>query len=566
MNAQFNVWPTSGPGCWRIQPDGRPYPGLPAALTAVRAAWPDRPDLQALAWKLLPRLPGKPRTSASLKTESASSAHNALEDVILSDPWLAMNTENAVNVLWSETDKPGLDERLALMRDWGVPVQAWKVCGAVGGHVGYTIEEPVVTGLPGHGQQDRKRLRKLSLVRSYLTTAIDGDHYAGLRGMTKNPFSPRWDVEVGNLTPVKLDDILVPLQAMAKALGWKAPKRRFRRDRKREPSPEGRNCALFDLVRWWAGDGYVRDSTAILDKAIQLNADFAVPLGHGEVACVARSITRFMVNRYDGRGQHVPMKPEEVKVRQAAAGRATATARAISRDERLIAALDRLQAQGTPPGQREIAAEAGVSLSTVKAVWAMLWDRFVNNSQVAPPVSDSSATTTPERSAPVTEPPQATTSEHAKPALVQLVGGDPSLDPRFLSPKAKAAIAKWTRESWHREKAKGGSLTYGQACAARWRGLHSERGSHLADLQANLDRMVDRAETAAWPDLAGLAAAQERLRLARLGWASRLAAEERIEARTRAAMPEPTGKPAPRFRTALDGLDLFLGVPNTKAA
>ena len=262
-----------------------------------------------------------------------------------------------------------------------------------------------------------------------------------------------------------------------------------------------------------------------------------------------------------------PLSPTQVLARQAQAGRTVAKARASSRDDALFAAVARLKARGEAPGQEAIAAEANVSLRTVKRAWPKLWDRIVNKVPYAPPTSVSSSTTTPEQPAtrpvqphaPVTEPAHPATCDHSKPAMVRLIGGHPGIDPRFLPPRARAAIAKWDRESWHREKAKGGSRSYGQACAARWRGLHSERLSHLADLQANLDRLVDRAETAAWPDLVGLAAAQDRLRLARLGWGSRLAAEERTEARTRAALAEQDGKPAPRFRTAPDGLDLFLG-------
>ena len=569
---------TDGPGCWRIRADGTPYPGLPAAIAAVRTSHPLRPDLQALAWALLPRLPGKPRTSGNLKEEGAFSRLNPLEDIILTDPWIAMNTENAVNVMWAETDKPGLDERLALMREWGVPVPAWKACGAVGGHVAFITKEPMVTGLPGQGKADRLRQRKLSLVDSYLTTAIDGDRHAGLRGMTKNPFSPRWDVVVGDLTPVTLDDILIPLQAMAKALGWKAPAKPYKGHRnKREPSPDGRNCALFDLTRWWAGDGCVKDGAAILVKAMQVNADFAEPLGYAEVASVAKSITKFMVNRYEGRGRHVPLAPEVVKARQAAAGRITATVRTSSRDELLLAALERLQAQGIAPGQREVAAEASVSLSTVKAVWAMLWDRIVNNSQNAPPLSGSStthahkvpsepfitplstasysATANPDAPAEIYGPPL--------PPFHRLIGGDAGIHPRDMPPKARAAVAKWDRESWHREKSQAGPGAYQLDWNARqWRLLGERR--------AELDPLRETAANFAEQLLDGRAevfqavAANERLRRATLGWASRMKAEDRCRERTLAAMPAVSG---PRLRTTLDGIDLAaraLSTPSTE--
>ena len=57
------------------------------------------------------------------------------------------------------------------------------------------------------------------------------------------------------------------------------------------------------------------------------------------------------------------------------AGRAKLAERQrANRDERLLAALHRLQEQGMPLGQREIAAEAGASLSTVKRSWILLYE------------------------------------------------------------------------------------------------------------------------------------------------------------------------------------------------
>ena len=163
-----------------------------------------------------------------------------------------MNTDSAVNVLWAETDNPGLRERLAELTLGGVKVAWATYSDNGGGHAAFILDTPVVTGIRTP-EEDRAMLRKLSLTHSYFVTAIDGDRHAGLRGMTKNPLSSRWTTEVGNLTPRSLDETLVPLQAMAQAESWQASARRYKGDRKRELSPEGRNCALFDLTKWWAG-------------------------------------------------------------------------------------------------------------------------------------------------------------------------------------------------------------------------------------------------------------------------------------------------------------------------
>lgn len=604
----------SGPGIWRMRANGTPFPGLPAAIAAVRDAHPNRPDLQALAWALLPRLPGKPRTSANLKEEGASSRLNPLEDVVVSDPWLGVNTENAVNVLWVETDKPGLAERLALMREWGVPVQTWTACGSRGGHVAFNISEPVVTDIPGREDADKKRIRKLSLVRSYLNTAIDGDRSAGLRGMTKNPFSARWTVEVGDVTPRTLDEILQPLQAMAEALGWEAPKRRYRGDRKREPSPEGRNCHLFDLTRWWAADEFVRDGAAILDKAVEINAGFAVPLGYGEVASVARSITRFMQTRYDGRGRHVPMSPKAVQECQAVAGRATVAVRTASRDAKLTDAVARLRQRGGPLGQADIAAEAGVSLWTVQRAWTVLWEVFVNTTPLAPPISDGSAIPPPKGGrafpseapclpadavpcplddAPAVpscpSPPQGHEDSVAEAMrMIRLSGltcssDGPLPDLTSWSPETVAGITRlasaiyktaqfpaidWSpeavakrrrqasrrrcakREAWHVLAARGGLRAYRDAVASRFAALFRERNQALAAAQEWQDVDVDPL---------ALAAAREQtaqgVMVIRMAYAAKVKAETRISRRVDDELQVQERGTLTRFRTVPDALD-----------
>ena len=590
-----------------MRANGTPYPGLPAAIAAVREGHPDRPDLHALAWALLPCLPGRPRTSANLKEDGARSELNALEDVVLSDPWLGMNTEDAVNVLWSETDKPGLHERLALMREWGVPVQAWTARGTIGGHAGFIIKAPVVTGYPGKEEADRKRMRKLSLTRSLLTTAIDGDHHAGLRGMTKNPFSARWTVEVGSLEPVKLDEVLVPLQAMAKALGWKAPKRRHKGDRKlREPSPEGRNCHLFDLTRWWAGDGNVRDGAVVLAKALQVNDEFANPLGYGEVACVARSITRFMVHRYDGRGRHVPMAPAELKARQAVGRAAHAERQRAERDERLLAAVARIRERGDEPCQAAVAAEACMSLSTVKRAWGGIWDRIVNMVSRLPLSSGNSTShaheaapaALPEASSPAldaaTHPLDGEAAQEPVPdstprlawrrrrgiggadrdARQANLGAFTRLAPRIVrladlpwnghvqkpvdwSPEAMARRrrqeSKWRcgqREAEHEAAARGGLRAYRDTVAGRFAALFRER-------KAALEAAAMYPEEGADPVVA--AAARERMearvKLIRMAYAAKAKAETRISRRWDDELQVREQGALHPFRTHLDAVD-----------
>ena len=159
-----------------------------------------------------------------------------------------------------------------------------------------------------------------------------------------------------------------------------AARRHFRR-RRAEPSALGRNCALFDLTRWWAYDLAERDGGAIQGQAERVNAGFPNPLPANEVAATARSIARFMQAKYRGGGgvggpgggrrgrdreAGGDLPPDE---RKALAGRATAAARKTASADKIRAATEALQAKGERVTQAAVATLAGVSLLTVKRHW-----------------------------------------------------------------------------------------------------------------------------------------------------------------------------------------------------
>ena len=583
MSAPVLLWRT-GPGCWRVRRDGTAFPGLPAALAAVRSAWPDRPDLQALAWKMLPRLPGLPLASDTVKSCVTVSARMPMEDVVVSHGWLGLNTSEHANTVWLDIDGPDWRERLSHAVAASLPAPAWISESERGAHLGWILRTPV--GMTSTDlAADNRRARLLSVTLSYLRTALGADPCASHGGLTKNPFSPRWTTTVGPLDLVDLKDLLRPLEALAVAEGWEAP--RWVRRSTYDPADSPRGTRLWDSLRFKAYATGEDGEAVLREWADELAEALGSPASESQRAGMARRVARFMQAKWRYGGRVAPLSPTQVLARQAQAGRTVAQARASSRDDALFAAIARLQARGETPGQEAIATEANVGLRTVKRAWPKLWDMIVNKVPYAPPTSVSSATPTPEQPAippvqPSAAPPALPQTQKPVPvvaglspprlprclarligqenpdSLVRLVGvGDGSPDPRFLSRRDRAALARFDREMWHYSTAKLGSLSYGRACAARWRDLHCERQSQLADLQTNVDRLVDLAQTAtqndfaalARPDVAGLAAAQERLRLARFGWASKLATEERIQARTRAAM-----------------VQLDLGVRSTNAA
>jgi hypothetical protein len=155
------------------------------------------------------------------------------------------------------------------------------------------------------------------------------------------------------------------IQPQRQEKGW-------RKDRS-EPSVIGRNCALFDLTRWWAYDNFEKDEAAIHAEADRINAGLPNPLPPNEVASIARSICRFMNSRFQPRYGASRRRRDcdlnrgmDARSRLAFAGRRTAEGRAISTDAKIATARAQLATEGKRPTQVAIAALAGISDRTIR--------------------------------------------------------------------------------------------------------------------------------------------------------------------------------------------------------
>jgi hypothetical protein len=155
------------------------------------------------------------------------------------------------------------------------------------GHVGWVLETPVV-------RTDSARLapmRFAARVESGLTHALDGDaSYAGL--ITKNPLHEHWETFWGPEAPYTLG-------GLAEGLGNLFPKALPRKTA--DNSGLGRNVALFNRVRLWSypavsrywGDPAELWEETTLAYALNVNAEFSVPLDRSEVVHLARSVARW---------------------------------------------------------------------------------------------------------------------------------------------------------------------------------------------------------------------------------------------------------------------------------
>lgn len=341
--------------------------------------------LQALAFAVMPRLPGRPLASATLKTADARSDHLPLETVAISYPWVALNTASATNILWADIDHQRWRKLLDRAIAAGLPRPAWITKSQRGAHIAWILRTPVVVRLDDLSA-DKRRARLLSVTLSYLQTALQADRNAALSGLAKNPWSSRWETEVGEIAAVELKDLLRPLEALAKIEEWPTPAGPKRVRPVRDPAESEKGNRLFDAVRHHAYATGEANQAALLRFAEAAAQEMGSPAPPKQVANIARSVARFMMTRWTGATRSAPLAPQAVHARQAAAGRATAAKRVEARDLTIRSAMAELRRQGSNLTKRAISELTGFSLRTLDRVW----DRFEHATNAPPPSGSSS--------------------------------------------------------------------------------------------------------------------------------------------------------------------------------
>jgi hypothetical protein len=165
-------------------------------------------------------------------------------------------------------------------------------------HSAYILETPVAR----HDMAEVRPLRFFADVERGIARRLSADlSYAGL--VTKNPTHPIWDTEWRRTDPYSLRSLNNCLSAHDKR----------REVGLRSQSGAGRNCTIFDelrhpayrRVRSFKNQQRSRDEWFdwCLNGALDLNVQFASPLGFSEVKAIAKSVCswtwrHFSVERY----------------------------------------------------------------------------------------------------------------------------------------------------------------------------------------------------------------------------------------------------------------------------
>lgn len=374
----------------------------PALLAnALMRAKEVNPNFKELADSLIPKMPRMVRASQNLRSINIeNSSHFMHLENAIDCPWISFDASKSRNCLLFDIDHP---DALDLVEDLPPNIRPTLIFDPYSGrsHGILPLNSPVLKG----GLFGPEILADLShkLLSQYLqaTPLPSGS-------LIKNPWG-RQEWLIGTLarrTPKPATPLLWEAHKTAKnGLLWhtvpgsqgaelreivahladeyaevtsKATKRHF--IHRGEPSALGRNCALFDLVRFWAYDNNETDGGNILDKANEINSTLQPPLPFAEVRATARSIGKFMTSRYKPRTKarinkgimDLEKTDLAIKQKQKLAALRSSDIKADNTDHKIKQALKHF------PGTRKLTQKAlsevsGVSIKTIKRRWKTLF-------------------------------------------------------------------------------------------------------------------------------------------------------------------------------------------------
>ena len=199
-------------------------------------------------------------------------------------PLIQVNPPHLVNYLVFDIDQS--DAYFAWF-DAGLPPPTWIAKNPKNGHchICYELKTAVCKTANAH----LKPLRYLASIEYTYAKKLGADlGYVGL--LTKNPVDRDWQVYHINQRPFELDELAdyIDLETKPRAAN--------------EVSGLGRNCAMFDTVRWWAykairahlNGGYDIWYAEVLKVAVNANGAFLEPLPYSEVKATAKSVARWV--------------------------------------------------------------------------------------------------------------------------------------------------------------------------------------------------------------------------------------------------------------------------------
>jgi hypothetical protein len=355
---------------------------------------------KGLADSLIPKMPRFIRASQNLRAINIeNSSHLMTLENAIDCPWISFDAAKSRNCLLFDIDHP---DALDLIEDLPENIRPTLIFDPYSGrsHGVLPLNSPVLRGgLFGPeilADLAHKLLSKHLKATPLPVGALIKNPWGrkewligAIARRTPKPITPlMWEAHkqakngllwhtVPGSQGAELRDIVAHLADEYEEVASKTTKRHF--IHRGEPSALGRNCALFDLVRFWAYDNNETDGGNILDKANEINGTLQPPLPFPEVRATARSISRFMATRYKPKTKLETRRgvmglsgsDMSIQTKQKLSAKRTADIKASNTEHKLKLAIKHFP-EGRKLTQAALSEVSRIPLRTIKRYWKNL--------------------------------------------------------------------------------------------------------------------------------------------------------------------------------------------------
>ena len=284
--------------------------------------------------------------------------------------WVQYNSDDRITVLSVDIDN---SSDSLMYEDFNLPKPTWIIQTDKGFQYHWALKSAVMI----NGYNKHKLIKLVKDILNKLVALLDGDINAiGLNRVFRNPVTNRSWFTGNEIELKEFYDLPTPKEDYFNKLLGRVEKQKnlfgatygASYDFSLMANNSGRNCALFDVLRYWAYDEAKQGSYcafALQRKAEILNSSFAENLKENEVNSIVNSIDTFIKNKFK-KGFYMALSVEDRKKVASANGKKSGEARSKIAETKILTALNMMESFEMKITIRELAKRSGTSVNTVR--------------------------------------------------------------------------------------------------------------------------------------------------------------------------------------------------------
>lgn len=284
--------------------------------------------------------------------------------------WVQYNSDDRFRVLSVDIDN---SSDSLMYRDFNLPQPTWIIQTDKGFQYHWALKQDI----PLKTASSKKSIKLIKDILNKLVALLNGDINAiGINRVFRNPVTNRSWFSGNEIELKEFYDLPTPKEDFFNKLLGRIEKQKnlfgatygATYDFSSMTNNTGRNCALFDVLRYWAYDEAKQGSYcsfALQRKAEILNSSFAENLKENEVNSIVNSIDTFINNKFN-KGFYMALSVEDRKKVASQNGKKSGEARSKIAETKILTALNMMESFEIKITIRELAKRSGTSVNTVR--------------------------------------------------------------------------------------------------------------------------------------------------------------------------------------------------------